>query len=395
MSANAVLNQDVTPGTVGQDSDPDGDALSVTAVNGGGIGGVINLGSGASVTMNANGSFSYNQNGAFSGLVPGASANDSFQYTISDGNGGTDTATAFITVNGIDNPPIVTNIGADLLVGCQTLLSFNLLNAKDPEGSSRNQLTYTVESAPTSGGAFLRFGQVLQAGDTFTQADIHGGLVEFRHNDGGPAGAFNLGLTVTDKTGATTAPFTFTVNVKTPDEVQIGTNGQDNLFGGNGDSALTGLGGNDGLFGHGGDDCLRGGDGNDGLFAHGGDDVIHGGAGNDQLDGNDGDDRLFGGDGDDMVWGNNGVDVMSGGNGNDEMAGGAGDDIIYGNFGDDMICGNEGDDFIFGASGDDVIAGAGGDDELLGGNGRDTLYGNEGNDRINGCLLYTSDAADE
>ena len=384
VSANVVLNQDVTPGTLGQDSDPDGDALSVTAVNGGGIGGVINLGSGASVTMNANGTFSYNQNGAFAGLAPGASANDSFQYTISDGNGGVDTATAFITVNGVDNPPIVTNIGADLLVGCQTLLSFNLLNAKDPEGSSRNQLTYTVESAPTSGGAFLRFGQVLQAGDTFTQADIHGGLVEFRHNDGGPAGAFNLDLTVTDKTGATTAPFTFTVNVKTPDEVQIGTNGQDNLFGGNGDSALTGLAGNDGLFGHGGDDCLRGGDGNDGLFAHGGDDVIHGGAGNDQLDGNDGDDRLFGGDGDDMVWGNNGVDVMTGGNGNDEMAGGAGDDIIYGNFGDDMICGNEGDDFIFGGSGDDVIAGAGGNDELLGGNGRDTLYGNEGNDRING-----------
>jgi VCBS repeat-containing protein len=324
VSANAVLNQDVTPGTIGQDSDPDGDAFSVTAVNGGGIGGVINLGSGASATMNATGSFSYNQNGAFAGLVPGASANYSFQHTISDGNGGTDTATAFITVNGIDNPPIVTNIGADLLVGCQTLLSFNLLNAKDPEGSSRNQLTYTVESAPISGDAFLQFGQVLQARDTFTQADIHGGLVEFRHNDGGPAGAFDLGLTVTDKTGATTAPFTFTVNVKTPDEFQISTNGQYKLFGGNGDSALTGLGGNDGLFGHGGDDCLRGGDGNDGLFAHGGDDVIHGGAGN------NGDDRLFGGDGDDMVWGNNGVDVMSGGNGNDEMAGGAGDDIIYG-----------------------------------------------------------------
>ena len=152
VSANAVLNQDVTPGTVGQDSDPDGDALTVTAVNGGGIGGVINLGSGASVIMNANGSFSYNQNGAFAGLAPGASANDSFQYIISDGNGGVDTATASITVNGVDNPPIVTNVGADLLVGCQTLVSFNLLNAIDPEGSARNQLTYTVESVPGSGG---------------------------------------------------------------------------------------------------------------------------------------------------------------------------------------------------------------------------------------------------
>ena len=106
-----------------------------------------------------------------------------------------------------------------------------------------------------SAGAFLRFGQVLQAGDAFTQAEIHGGLIEFRHNNGSPAGAFNLGLTVTDKSGAKTSPFNFTVNVKTPDEVQIGTNGQDNLFGGNGDSAITGLAGNHGLFGHGGDGC--------------------------------------------------------------------------------------------------------------------------------------------
>ena len=312
-----MLNQDVTPGTVGQDSDPDGDALTVTAVNGGGIGGVINLGSGASVIMNANGSFSYNQNGAFAGLAPGASANDSFQYIISDGNGGVDTATASITVNGVDNPPIVTNVGADLLVGCQTLVSLNLLNAIDPEGSARNQLTYTVESVPGSGGAFLRFGQVLQAGDTFTQAEIHGGLIEFRHNDGSPAGAFNLGLTVTDKSGATTAPFNFTVNVKTPDEVQIGTNGQDNLFGGNGDSALTGLAGNDGLFGHGGDDCLRGGDGNDGLFAHGGDDVIHGGGDRDILNGGGGNDRTFGDDGNDVLFGAAGSDSLTGGSGRD------------------------------------------------------------------------------
>jgi len=54
---NVLLNQDVTPAVIGQDNDPDGDAITVSAVNGGGIGGVINLASGAQVTMAASGAF--------------------------------------------------------------------------------------------------------------------------------------------------------------------------------------------------------------------------------------------------------------------------------------------------------------------------------------------------
>ena len=251
------LDRDVTPGTVGQDSDPNGDVINVVSVNGGGIGGPIALASGASVNMNADGTFSYSQQGAFDFLNLGQSAQDSFQYTISDGKGGTDTATASINVTAVNDPPTVTNNGADLLVGCKTLVSFNLLSAVDPEGAPRGQLVYTVQSTPAGGGTFTFRGVALVAGDTFSQGQLDLGFVSFQHS--GAAGPFALGLTVSDPQGATTAPFDFVVTVKNPDELIVGTNNQDNLFGGNGDSKIIGLGANDGLFGHGGDDCLQGG----------------------------------------------------------------------------------------------------------------------------------------
>lgn len=84
------------------DSDPDGDPLSVTAVNGQAIavGGSVTLASGASVSLNADGTLSYAQNGAFDTLNTGESAADSFAYTVSDGAGGEDTAAVNVTING-------------------------------------------------------------------------------------------------------------------------------------------------------------------------------------------------------------------------------------------------------------------------------------------------------
>ncbi|WP_313512703.1 retention module-containing protein, partial [Pseudomonas sp.] len=89
------------------DSDADGDAIAVTAVNGQPLGGTITLASGALLTVNADGSFSYNPNGKFDALTAGQVGKDSFIYTISDGHGGTDTATATITIIGTNDAPLI------------------------------------------------------------------------------------------------------------------------------------------------------------------------------------------------------------------------------------------------------------------------------------------------
>ena len=75
------------------------------------------------------------------------------------------------------------------------------------------------------------------------------------------------------------------------------SDGDDWLFGGEGNDVLFGLGGNDHLYGGSGDDVLFGGSGNDHLYGGSGNDILFGGSGDDYLDGGEGRDILFGGSG--------------------------------------------------------------------------------------------------
>ena len=113
--AGADTNNVLENGTIvgasvfGNDSDPDGPALSVSAVNGvaGNVGNQITLASGALVTLRANGTYDYNPNNSFNTLIDAGtaaatgavniSANDSFTYTLTGGN----TVSVTITVNGV------------------------------------------------------------------------------------------------------------------------------------------------------------------------------------------------------------------------------------------------------------------------------------------------------
>lgn len=95
------------------DTDPDtSDELTVIAVNGiidGGEGDedgeengsiTVQLTSGAIVTMGADGTFDYDPNGAFEDLALGEDGMDGFNYTISDGNGGEDSADVKVCIDG-------------------------------------------------------------------------------------------------------------------------------------------------------------------------------------------------------------------------------------------------------------------------------------------------------
>ncbi|MCY3844401.1 MAG: hypothetical protein OXH69_12770 [Acidobacteria bacterium] len=79
------------------------------------------------------------------------------------------------------------------------------------------------------------------------------------------------------------------------------------------------------------------------------------------LQGTDGHDNLWGGDPDEVMYGGAGVDDIKGYAGNDTLYGGADNDLIGGGAGDDRIIGGTGNDQLHGGTGDDVFVYASGD----------------------------------
>src|SRR5262249_25872324 len=110
---NAVLTIAAASGLLSNDTDADGDALTVVGVQGAGhVGSAVQLASGAIVTVNSDGSYQYDPHHAFDSLAAGQHATDSFTYKISDGHGGFDTGTATITVNGVNDVILLSTAGA-------------------------------------------------------------------------------------------------------------------------------------------------------------------------------------------------------------------------------------------------------------------------------------------
>jgi len=120
----------------GADSDSDGDPLTVISVDGSTahVGNLISIASGANVRVAADGTFSYDQNLQFDHLAAGETANDSFTYTISDGNGGTDSATVTVTIVGENDAPIA--LADAFTLDEDSLFGGNLLNdnGSGPDG---------------------------------------------------------------------------------------------------------------------------------------------------------------------------------------------------------------------------------------------------------------------
>ncbi|MBH8561383.1 FG-GAP repeat protein [Nostoc sp. CENA67] len=120
------------------DSDPDNDPLTVTAVNGNtiAVGTSIFLSSGAFLTLNADGTFTYNPNGQFDTLGVGENGSDSFTYTVSDGSF-TSTATVNLTINGVNDAPtaVISNFFLSTLNGNNGFV-INGINAGDYSGFS-------------------------------------------------------------------------------------------------------------------------------------------------------------------------------------------------------------------------------------------------------------------
>ncbi|MGD9670829.1 MAG: beta strand repeat-containing protein [Hyphomicrobiaceae bacterium] len=97
----------------------------------------------------------------------------------------------------------------------------------------------------------------------------------------------------------------------------------------------------------------------------GDDDIIIGTDGNDLIFGFGGDDDIVAGDGADVVYGGSGDDAIDGGQGNDALFGGSGNDVLFGGDGNDLILGGSGDDTIDAGAGNNIVTGGTGDDRFI------------------------------
>ena len=345
----AVTDEDVpvTIDVLGNDSDPDGDPLTVTGASS----------PNGSVTVNPDGTLTYTPNPDFNGT-------DTITYTVTDGQGGTATSTVTVTVNPVNDAPEAVDDTATTPFNTPVTIAV-LGNDSDVDGDP-----LSVLGTPTSAD-----GTVVVNGD---------GTITFTPNTGF-TGTAVIDYTITDPDGLTDTAQVFVTVGTGParDGIVRGTDG-DNLI------DLTYVDPFDGDRIDAGDAIIPGdGPDDDRVIAGGGNDTVLAGAGNDLVFGGDGDDSLVGDDGiplpdraypglypaDADPFDNR--DTIDGGDGNDTLRGGDDNDVLSGREGDDLIDGGVDDDSIFGGFGNDTI---------IGGEGSDTIEGNQGNDLIYGGL---------
>src|SRR5204863_8967095 len=159
-SAATDENTSTSVVVLGNDTDADSDPLIVTAVTTPAHG---------TTSINADNTVQYTPAANYSG-------SDTFNYTISDGRGGTASATVTVTVKGVNHPPVANAdfytaaVGTPLSV---TTASQGVLgNDADPDGDA---LTAVVTHAPTLGTL------TLNSNGTFTYTPGTNGTDTFKY----------------------------------------------------------------------------------------------------------------------------------------------------------------------------------------------------------------------
>ncbi len=339
---------------LGNDNDVDGDTLTVTPQT-------LTTVNGGMVTLLANGDFTYTPAAEFNGA-------DSFDYTVLDGNGASDTATVNITVALINDDPVALddNISTDE----DMAVSGNILsNDSDADGD-------TLSVAPITLGTINGGLVVLQAnGDfTYTPAADFNGLDSFSYTALDGNGGSDLATVNITVNAINDDPVAQDDNISTDEDMAVSDNvlGNDSDVDGDilsvtPDMFTTANGGTvellaDGDFTY---TPAAGFDGADSfdytlLDGNGGSDIgtvniIISPVDIDPVGPTEFDDVLFGTPEEDVI------DALGG---DDEVYGLESDDILLGNSGNDMLNGQDGDDTLFGETGQ-TIPGMPGGPEII------------------------------
>jgi hypothetical protein len=170
---DAVTTNEDTPVNVAvkaNDTDPDGDPLTVTAVT---------QGANGSAVIQGDGTVTYTPNLDFHGT-------DTFTYTLSDGQGGTGTATVTVTVTAVNDPPVAVDNSAT--TNEDTALNFDVVsNDTDVDGDALVVSAVTqgakgsvvINQSPSLNGKYVIYTPNANANGsdsfTYTVSDGHGG----------------------------------------------------------------------------------------------------------------------------------------------------------------------------------------------------------------------------
>jgi VCBS repeat-containing protein len=252
---------------LGNDTDGDNEALSITRINGttATVGSAVTLISGALVTLNADGTLNYDPNGKYEFLAQGATATETFTYTISDGRRGrAETATVTVTINGVNDAPtavVLSNAVTSISEAASTAARIKVADIAitDVDGG-----TNLVSLSGVDGGLFEVVGNAL-----YIRA---GAPLDFETNP-----LLNVTVHVNDPAingNAIEASTSLAISVSDALELLIGTPANNTLNGGATGEQIEGLAGNDIIRGNGGNDRIAGGLGVDIMSGGAGADVF-------------------------------------------------------------------------------------------------------------------------
>ena len=207
-TGSADEDNTVTGDVLDNDNDPDGDALSVTQFVVAGDPTTYTAGQNASVeggtlVINGNGSYSFTPAANWNGTLP------TVTYSLSDGEGGSDTATLIITVNPVNDAPNTNGTVAEQNDIDADAVSLDVSSFfADIDGDT---LTYSASGLP--------------AGLNIDSATgIISGTLDNSASQGGNSGAYSITVTATDPDGASVEQ-TFTWNVANPAPVAANDTG--------------------------------------------------------------------------------------------------------------------------------------------------------------------------
>ncbi|MDB9526378.1 Ig-like domain-containing protein, partial [Oscillatoria sp. CS-180] len=211
----APVTDDLTPNASSppNDSDPDNDTLTVTQIQ---HGSTTETDPAADITgdygtldWTGNGTYSYtldNKNPAVQGLDDGETLTETFTYEISDGQGGTDTATLTITIDGVNDAPVVETAIANQNTPDDTTIAPVDISGNFSDPDTNDILTYTAVGLPP--------GLTLDP-----NTGIITGTIDNSASQGGPGsdGIYSITVTAKDDNGETVDQvFTWTVTNPAP-----------------------------------------------------------------------------------------------------------------------------------------------------------------------------------
>jgi CshA-type fibril repeat protein len=180
------------------DSDPDGDILTVTAASA----------ANGTVTILPNGTIDYTPGPNFNGT-------DTITYAISDGNGGTATATVTVTVGPVNDPPVATDDAVSTNEDTPVTIPV-LANDTDIDG---NPLSVTAATSPDGTVAINPDGTI-----TFTPNPNFNGVATITYTVSDGQGGIDTAVVTVDVNPVNDPPVAVNDTATTPEDTPVTLN---------------------------------------------------------------------------------------------------------------------------------------------------------------------------